>query len=194
MNATTFFDSWRGTQMENRFHRLLLMASIAANVVLAIGVTGRDVRVEIAPTPLPKEATITADSASPEMLTAWGMYMTSLLGNANPKSAKFLTETIASNLAPDIYTDVVAAIDKQADMLREEQLSVSFTPTATQYDGKRGIVAITGEQVTTGPSRDSQRILRTYELGFEVKNYKVLLNNLDVYDGRYQPRREVAAN
>lgn len=194
MKTPEFLNSWKGVQLENRFHRLLLAGSIAANIVLALGVTSRDVRVELPPTPLPKEAAITADSASPEMLTAWGMYVATLLGNADPKSAKFLTETIASNLSPAIYNDVVAAIDKQAAFLREEQLAVAFTPTATEFDGKRGVVAITGEQVTTGPSRDSQRVLRTYELGFEVRNYKVLLNNLDVYDGRYQPRREVAAN
>ena len=194
MKTPEFLNSWKGVQLENRFHRLLLAGSIAANIVLALGVTSRDVRVELPPTPLPKEAAITADSASPEMLTAWGMYVATLLGNADPKSAKFLTETIASNLSPAIYNDVVAAIDKQAAFLREEQLAVAFTPTATEFDGKRGVVAITGEQVPTGPSRDSQRVLRTYELGFEVRNYKVLLNNLDVYDGRYQPRREVAAN
>lgn len=194
MNLKTFLDSWRGAQVENRSNRLLMAGLLTANVILAFGATSRDIRVELPPTPLPKEASITATGASPELQTAWAMYITTLLGNVDPKSAKFLTEALASNLSPAIYNEVIAAIDQQADLLREEQLSVSFTPSATQYDSKRSIVAITGEQVTTGANRESQRILRTYELGFVVQNYKMLLSDLDVYDGRYQPRRDIAAN
>ena len=187
MRLSDFLGSWEGTRLENQAHRKSNLLLVFSNILLAIALIRSDVTVRLAPTPLEGEAKIASDSASENLKISWGLYITTLIGNVTPKNAKFLSDALAPNLSPKIYRDVVSAVESQAKQVAEEQLTISFQPGNAFWEPAKSRVIVSGELVTSGVRGESHREPRTYELGFVVQNYRVLLDTIDFYPGPYKP-------
>jgi conjugal transfer pilus assembly protein TraE len=86
-------------------------------------------------------------------------------------------------LAPPIYHNVLGAIEDQVDMIKREQVTVRFSPTAAKVDPSTGHVLVTGDLTTTGVQGTSQSEVRTYDMNLIVFNYRILLAGIDVYKG-----------
>jgi conjugal transfer pilus assembly protein TraE len=186
MRFSNFLDTWEGAQRENRLHRLAnpLLALIVLILVLALAV--KDRTVVLVPPNLEREGAISSEAATEAVKTSWALYLTTLIGNVTPKSASFLSEALAPNLSPRIYRTVIASVEDQAKQIALEQLTISFHPTLARYESAIDRVIVTGEIVTSGLRGEKQREQRTYEMGFVVQNYRVLLDDLEVYKGVYK--------
>lgn len=110
-----------------------------------------------------------------------GYYLSGLLGNVNPKNAKFITSSVLSFIDPAIYQEVQNALDIQIGQVIQDEISVAFTPERSVYEN--GKTFITGRASVIGPTGLTNRFIRTYEFKFNVENYTPSTSVLDIYDG-----------
>lgn len=172
-----------GARVESRWLRWVALGLVAANVVLAIAVFSTRTVVTIQPPGLNEAARITINEANGAYKRAWGVFLAQLLGNVKPGSAEFILATISPLLSADLYRPVVNAIHEQADKIRQDRVSVSFTPREVNYDPDADIVYVTGRQVSAGPGSDPVTAQRTYEFTITIQHYQPQVTRLAVYSG-----------
>lgn len=187
MKATTYFHTLEGAIALNRFLRWTCLSLAVTVLILASALAFRREAVVLVPPTINSEARIGVSSADSEMQVAWGLYLATLMGNVTPNTAPFLTQKIGRNLSPRTYQRVVDAIEAQAKQVREQALSVSFSPQLARYDEKLQKVVVTGEVIVRDVRGIEARELRTYEMGFIVQNYTVLLDSLRTMQGPWAP-------
>lgn len=184
-----FRNTFRGTQSENRFFRWALMAALLVIMLQACSSFSQKTTVVMIPPQMQNKGSLGPETASEEVMVSWGMYLATLLGNVTPKSVDFLQEALASNLSGSMYQPVLDSVREQAETLKLEQISVSFQPNGASWDPNRKLVIVTGEHMTRGVRGATTREERTYEMRFIVRNYRVLLDDIKVYRGEYNPRK-----
>ena len=64
--------------------------------------------------------------------------------------------------------------------------TLQFIPTTARYDAKLDKVLISGEFVVRGVRGSERRGMRTYVMGFKTRNYRVMLDTLDVKEGQWR--------
>jgi len=183
MNLRAYLNMWRGVQAENLFHRVSTIGLVALCLLLGTGWLTRHEVVVMLPPQLSKQGFITSDGASDEILTQWGISIAELLGNVTPTTAGFLKSSLSPMLTPTIYQKAMTAIEEQVKEVQTEQITIRFSPNYAKIDTENKVVVIGGELTTTGIRGNSQKELRTYELGLVVQNYHVLVDSLNVYKG-----------
>jgi len=188
VKLTDYLQTREGALKENRYSRIAILVMAMTVCVLAIGLAAKDTTVVMVPPTLEEGSTVSATAASRETQVAWGMYLTSLLGNVTPRSAPFLKQNLTRHLSSRLYTSVTESVDRQIKDIQQEQISLSFTPTVARFDDELQKVVITGELVIRGLRGQEKRELRTYELGFVTRNYNVMLNSMRITQGQFDAR------
>lgn len=191
MNFKHWLETRDGALKENKLTRPVILLQSVAIVALVVGLVNKSTTVVLVPPTLEERSEIGASTASDQTKIAWGMYLAGLLGNITPSSSKALSELIKPHLSASLYTSTIEAIEKQADEIQAEQLSLSFAPKIARMDPKSKNVIVTGDLTIRGLRGQVRSELRTYVMGFKVRNYNVVLDYLDVQDGKYA---EDAAN
>jgi conjugal transfer pilus assembly protein TraE len=181
-----YLKTWDGTLAENRFHRLTTLGLLGLALVLGGGLMVKDTTVVLIPPNLDARGEVSSAAASEDVKVAWGMYLATLFGNVTPKTVGFLTERVGQHLSPRMYRPVLEALDKQSKEIQQENLTISFAPSLARWEPTSQRVIVTGEMSTRGVRDEERRITRTYELGFVVQNYRVLLDDLKVYEGSWK--------
>lgn len=183
MKLNAYLTMWRGVQAENLFHRVSTIGLVLLCILLSTGWLSRHEVVVMLPPQLSKEGFVTNNGASDEILTQWGISIAELLGNVTPATASFLKTSISPMLTPTIYQKAMNAIEEQVKQVKEEQITIRFSPNYARIDPETKTVVIGGELTTTGVRENSQQELRTYEFGLVVQNYRVLIDAINVYKG-----------
>ncbi len=187
MNLTRYLTTRAAALRENQLQRGVAAGLVAIILVLSIALVRRDVRIELVPSPLAGTTQLSAEAASGELKLAWGLSIVNLIGNVSPRNAPFLQKTLPAYFAPQLYARLVDALEAQAKQIGDEQLSVRFVPTSSRWDESRQRVVISGDITTSGVRGTSEQSLRTYELGFVVRDYRVLVDAFEVYEGAPRP-------
>ncbi|MCB5162643.1 type IV conjugative transfer system protein TraE [Marinomonas algarum] len=189
MKFKSYMQSWEGTQNENKWSRIFIVGLIAAVVVLSLMLTSKKTIVTIQPFTLKNEAWVTEANASQSYKEAWGFALAQLLGNVTPTNVDFIKERLAGLLSPKIYSDVMSAIDVQAQEIRLDRVTIRFEPRFVEYEKDSEKVFVYGTSFTKGLSKDSEISTdRTYEFDIAVSNYIPVVDFIDTYKGR--PRTE----
>lgn len=183
MNLARYLETRAGALRENQIQRGIALGLVAVLLLLSIALVRRDVRIELVPSPLAGTTQLSAEAASGELKLAWGLSIVNLIGNVSPRNAPFLQKTLPAYFAPSLYARLVDALEVQVKQIGDEQLSVRFVPTSSRWDETRQRVVISGEITTSGVRGSSEQSLRTYELGFTVRDYRVLVDSFEVYEG-----------
>ena len=184
MNLTDYLKTRDGALKENRFHRYAVLLLSITVLILGFGSVLKRQAVVLVPPTLEEQATVEAGGASQQMQIAWGMYIASLIGNVTPTSAQFLKGNVGRYLSPALYRDVVSTIDEQVKQINDEQVTLQFIPKNATYDASTRFVYINGEFISRSVRGAERRGTRTYEFGFSVRNYQVLVNHLRVCEGQ----------
>ena len=185
MKLTDYLRTREGALTENKFGRITIAILALANVILVGGLATKTQTVVLVPPTLEERSVIAANEASDETKVAWGLYLAGTLGNVTPRSSEFLKTNVSRFLSPRLYRSVVDGIEQQAAQIREEQITLQFMPTLARYDAEIEKVVVTGELVIRGLRGAERREIRTYEMGFIVRDYTVLLDELRVIDGAW---------
>lgn len=189
MKFDVFMQSWQGTQLANRWQRLLIGALVLSNLLLAVAAMSRDTVVSIQPPTLSEPAEVSRKQASKTYLEAWGLYLAELMGNVTPGNVAFIREALEPLLAPEVYQPVVDVLEIQARQIREDRVTLKFQPRQVEYELATGHVFVTGYSLIAGPSGDEQRQTRTYEFDIEIEQYRPLLSWMDTYEGPARTKR-----
>ena len=173
---------------------LLVLVMVACNIVLALGLLFRDTVVTVVPWTLSGEAEVTKDDASQNYKESWGMAIALLLGNVQPATVDFIADRIKPLLAPEIYHEAVDALYSNAQILREERVTLRFEPRRVTYEKTSGRVFISGYSYSRlGTSMDEEkRHERTFEIGLEIAEYAPVITYIDTYTGKARTEDVIA--
>ncbi|MGE0383526.1 MAG: TraE/TraK family type IV conjugative transfer system protein [Gammaproteobacteria bacterium] len=191
MNLARLLGSWNGVQQENRWLRGALLALVATNLVTAVVAARRDRTVVLVPPALEGTVSVSRTGASPDLKTAWGLFVAELIGNVTPGNAATLTRVIEPLLSPRIHHGVLEAIASQSNALKLDRVALAFEPREVLYEQDTDRVFVSGVQTSTGPTGSAQRRVRSYEMRFVIRNYRPYLDAIDVYPG--SPRTRASA-
>lgn len=190
MKLSDYLKTREGALKENQVSRLSILFLTILCLILAFGMARKSTTVVMVPPNLAGKVEVSTDRADKEMQVTWGVFVTTLLGNVTPRSAPHLKTLIGPHLSSRIYNKVIEGIDKQAKDVIDEQLTLSFTPTGARYDDDIQKVVVSGELTIRGLRGQEKRELRSYEMGFVVRNYQVLLDTMRVCQGPCKRERE----
>lgn len=190
MKWTDRFSTLRGALEENKMSRYILMVLAVSNILLAILAFGRDQTVVMVPPNLSEKVEISENQASSGLKESWGTYVAMMMGNVTPRNAAYLTELIGKIVAPNIYKDFLQSITEQTKLIEDEQLTLQFTPNQVFYLPDKDVVVVSGEFSMRGMRAVEKRMIRTYEIGIGIRNYRAQINAFTVYEGPWNPARE----
>jgi conjugal transfer pilus assembly protein TraE len=181
MKLNDFLTSWESVHSENRIHRMLILGLLSTNILTGIAVLRTDRTVVLLPPALQKEVEISRREASSSLKESWALYLAELLGNVTPANGDFIEKNVAPLLAPGIYREVTEALSEQIRALKVDRVAVSFKPKQVFYEAETDKIFVTGDHVTQGPNSHPEIRGRTYEFRILFKDYRPLLDSIDVY-------------
>jgi conjugal transfer pilus assembly protein TraE len=190
VKAQEYFKTFHGALKENQFTRPIIGALIASNLLVSIIAFGRNETVVMVPPGLDERVEIGVSEGSPGLKEAWGTHIAMLMGNATPRTATYLSEQLGRLSSPRLFQQIQEQIDKQAKALTDEGMSVSFVPNATFYLPSRDVVIVSGEYMLRGMRGMERSMVRTYEIGVRIQDYRVRMDSFDVYEGPWNERIE----
>lgn len=182
MDFKKFFSGYSGVLQENRFHRVVCVVLLLANLLLGAAVWSREAVVVLVPPDLRERVEVGRDRADLRYQESWGLFFALLLGNVTPKNIDFVVNSIDAYLSPEIYQDLMKEMYAQARNLKQNNVSVSFEPREVSYDEKHDRVVVKGRTVLRGSYGKPQTISKTFEIGIAVRNYYPLITYLASYD------------
>lgn len=191
MKAKDYFSTFHGALKENSWSRPIIGALVVANLLLSMMAFGKSETIVMIPPGIDERVEIGVSEGSPGIKEAWGTHIAMLMGNATPRTAEFLSEQLGKLSSPRLFQQIQEQIDKQADTLKEEGMSVSFVPNTTFYLPSRDVVIVSGEYTLKGMRGMERSMVRTYEVGVRIQDYRVRMDSLDVYEGPWSERLEV---
>jgi conjugal transfer pilus assembly protein TraE len=148
---------------------------------------------------LNKQVSVGWDSASDDYYKSFGLYFATLVGNITPSNVDFITKTLSTFLAPEIYTQVkpkLIALSQDA-IFRESGGASVYTPgPGLEYEPETSKVFVSGTMTTTSYAKalpEMKNII--YEIAINIRDGRPQITYLDSYEGT-QPRtlKWMAAN
>ncbi|CAM5562035.1 TraE/TraK family type IV conjugative transfer system protein [Eoetvoesiella caeni] len=189
MDLKNFLKTWEGTQAENKWSRLFIAGLLFLNCILAFQAFTKDTKVVLQPPTLSEEAWVTKNNSSRSYQESWGLYLAQLVGNATPATVGFLKDRIGPLLAPAIYSEVIEAIELQANQIENDRVSMRFEPRQVDYEESTNKVFINGYSFVKGVSGKEARTERTYEFQISVSHYQPLVDYINTYEGKPRTSR-----
>lgn len=188
MELAKFLKTWEGTQAENKWGRLLIAGLIVVNGILGAKLLFTTPVVTMQPPTLDSEAWVAREQSSQSYQEAWALYLAVQLGNVTPGSVPLLKEWLGPLLAPDVYADVISAIEVQAIQIQNDRVSMRFEPRAVAHEPSTGKTFVYGHSYVIGINGNEQRSERTYEFVVNISRYLPTLTYIDTYGDK--PRTE----
>lgn len=192
MKMSLYVKTWRGALAENKFSRYIILLLSITVLVLAISLMGKDTKIVLVPPEMTQESAVASNNADAPYKEAWATYVAMMLGNATPRTAPYISESIGKLMSPAVYRTMMDGLTEQASRISDEQLTIQFSPNQTFYLPAKDVVVVTGEYVIRGMQASEQRMVRTYEIGIDVSNYVVRVDSLTAYEGAWSVKREEA--
>lgn len=181
MKISAFMTSFENLRIENvGFRRLSVLLAIS-NLVLIGRIINDDPVTVLVPPDLDKAVEITRNRASAGLKESWALYLADLMGNVTPSNAQFVMERIAPLLDAALYHAVMNNLSEQITALKADQVSLSYRPHQVIYEESSDKVFVTGDQVIHGHDGRPEQRHRTFEFRFRIKDYRPLLEAIDVY-------------
>ncbi|MBK1717297.1 TraE/TraK family type IV conjugative transfer system protein [Thiocystis violacea] len=181
MTLTLFRQTWQRLVAENHFHRWMLLALLATNLLTLAALLQAERTVVLVPPILESQVNVARESASQAVKEAWGLFVTELLGNVTPTTAPFLRATLEPLLSPALRREVAAGIDAQVEALQRDRVSVRFSPEVIRYESTGDLVRVQGKQIISGPNASIVTRPRTYEIQIAFRHYRPMITRLDAY-------------
>ncbi len=184
MELKKLLRTWEGTQAENKWNRLIIAALIIVLFIVAIKAFTKETVVIMQPPTLAEEGWLESNKSSQSYQEAWGVFMATLVGNVTPASVVFLKERIGPLLSPAIYSDVMSALESQANQIRNDRISLRFEMNQVHYEAETGKVFVYGNSYSKGVSGLEDRKERTYEYIVRINRYQPVFEYMATYEGR----------
>ena len=155
--------------------------------------------IQLIPPHLDSRVTVAYNKASKEYHLKYGLYTAIMMGNANPETAKAITEALQYIFSPALYSQHKKDLFAQAESLAKTSSTVQFEPSKWEYESKTSLVYITGKQ-TLRPENGRPKIkTMTYEFLLKVVDYVPTIEHYALYEGparnlEYRTQQHAIAN
>lgn len=190
MKFNTFKKTMADLQLE-RFW-LQIIVCVEAVVIVGLGVSAMHTQsvVTVVPWTLNDKTQIMQNDASRSYKESWALAIAELVGNVQPTTVEFVGERLKPLLAPAIYQSTLDAIHANAQMLRDERMSIRFEPREVIYEKSTDKVFVFGYSfMRVGTSLEKEeRSRRTYEIELKIANYAPMLTFINTYEGEPRTR------
>lgn len=187
MKGSKYFETFRGSKLENKYSRYVILGLTLTVLILAFQVTTRKQTVVQIPPGLTAEGKIMPDNASESVKKAWGTFFALALGNVTPRSADFTARVLSPHISSAVHKRMMELIAAETKTIKDQSISVSFTPTDVFYVPSTKKVVVTGQFVIHGLRDNGKTSVKTYVMGVNFKNYMVTLTSIDTYTGSWRP-------
>lgn len=183
MKWSFFWANQQALNAENRWLRVAVALLAAANLWSWWQRGRQDTVVVLTPPILTQPARVARQQADAPYKIAQGLFVAQLLGNVTPGNSDLLLQGLEPLLDARLYQPVREGIAEQLRQFEKEEITTSFAPRATAFNPATDTVFITGRLTTTGATGSSRHRERTYELRWQLDQYRPRLVHLDAYDG-----------
>jgi len=191
MDIKEFVSTWHGTRVVNKALLIAVVVLAVSNTILVLAALNEKTVVTVVPPTAEGKVKIGSNFASESYIEAWALYMALSLGNSTPNTVRFIRASIEPLLSPLVYNDVMKALSKQVEDIRESNVSLYFEPRRVVREEATKKVFVHGFSVMEAPTGERKRTERTYEFKFEVKNYMPSLTHIDTYPGPPLTKEEI---
>jgi len=169
----------------------MVIGLLATNTMMAAGLIyamsvgfNTHERLVIIPPHLDEKAVIAWDTANKEYMESFGLYVASLVGNIQPRSANFIIEAISAFMDPRIYPEfrrqAMAIVNDP--VFKSSGAIMTFLPSQIQYEAETSRVFVLGNLVTKTNNRDQQKKV-IYEVGMSIKEGRPFVTHFTSYEG-----------
>lgn len=183
MKSDTLHQSWRGLTVENKFGRVIIVALVMIVGAQQIHIMSRDQIVVFPPPIWQSELNVGQGQANDEYLKTFALAIANFLGNITPANVDFVKTNVGRFFDPDVYSVIRETIDSQANAIKADGLSISFSPRQVVYEPQTQKVFVTGFTKTEGRGGQSESVQRTYEFRFSIVNYIPQVISFNIYRG-----------
>ncbi len=185
MNAGKFKKTFNGLHSDNFYLKALVVLLGVVVLFLVVKTNSKDTIVTIVPPTMAEQGWLDRQKASESYTSAWALYISYLLGNANPKNGALIKTAITPLLDNAIQADILGAIDDQINQIRRDSVSIAFEPKQILQDKRTpNKYYVYGDSSVTGSSENKVGVRRTYEMDIEIHNYKPVLTMVKTYAGQ----------
>ena len=146
------------------FQAVLLLASIAANIVTALiayRLVGSE-RVVVVPPSVHKSFWVENDKVSAEYLEQMGYFLIQLALNVTPQSVDYQSRLLLQYVAPASYGDIKTAMTIVAERLKRDGASTVFSARNLTTDERALKVSIQGSLTTFIGDRRVSDVTKSY--------------------------------
>ena len=188
------FRAYKKTMTDLRLERfwlhIVVCVEAALIAILAITAMNKETVVTITPWTLSSEAQVMQKDASRSYKEAWALAIVQLVGNVQPSTVDFVSERLKPLLDPKIYHSTLDAVHANAQMLRDDRISIRFEPREVIYEKSTDKVFVYGYSfMRSGTSMEKEdRSRRTYEIQLNIANYAPMLTYINTYEGEPRTR------
>lgn len=162
----------------------LLFGIIATSAAIKAFTTKEDIA--LVPPGLTEKVQLGWSGASPDYLKAWGLYFVLSITNLTPRSVAFISDQLASYVAPEIYPDIRRSLQKAAAEpgFVAAGTASKFESENLQYERSSGKVFVSGNLlIRDAAGRDEIKPL-TYEIKVEIRDRRPWVTYVDSYPSR----------
>lgn len=183
MNFDRFRQTWTATKGENNFFRWISGALVIVIILLAGFVTTRDQIVVLTPPAIPEKMEIGKKHASSGFKKSWALFVATLVGNVDPSNADFIVDQLSGMMSPEILLTFKAALAEQLEVIRRDQISISFEGNQIYFEKETGKTFVIGKSSIAGSGGRSNKQQRVFELEMDIQNYSPVITFIDTYEG-----------
>ena len=158
---------------------VLLIASIAANLVLAIfafRLSGRE-RIVLVPPTVNKTFWVEQERLSAEYLEQMAYFLMQLTLNVTPQSIEHQSRVLLQYTAPAAYGELRTQLAASAERLKRDSAATVFSPQDLQVDERNFRVAVRGQLTTFVSDRRVSDVVKTYVIDFQAMGGRVFLKS-----------------
>lgn len=156
---------------------------LLSNLCLVIKLLKDDTRTIVVPPTINKSFWVESDFVAPEYLEEMSLFLTHLILDISPGSAKRQRDVALRYVTPKFYNVLKKRLEREEEFLRKEQISLSFKPTQILVDSKKMQVEITGVMNHYVASERIKNMEETYYLTFVYKGSKLHLDSFKLKGG-----------
>lgn len=184
MKFADFLSSWKGTNQENRFWRLLVPI-LAVSQLATVGLLYiQDKETILVPPEINEKMQLSRKHASASYKKPWAMFLATTIGNVTPGNVDFLVDNLQMLLSSDVYHQMRQALAEQSESIKRDNLTVVFEPTAVLFEAESGKTFVSGLSYSRGSGGlTSKKTNRVFEVVVDVEAGRPVITSMDTYEG-----------
>ena len=191
MKLALFKENYTNWLREQAATRVALPLLVIVVLILALALTNKRETIVVVPPDLPQGGfNITEDSASDSFHRTWGHFFAHTFGNLTPANLDFVLGTLERYFSPTIFNQLALTLTEQAEIIRFDRITMTFSPKTVTYEPDTGRTFVTGLKRITGITGEVKELKMTYEFMIGVDLGSPVILDYNLYEGHPQLLQE----